>query len=333
MICQVCGNEGATEAQGYNLCDTCSEDVTAYADKVQARIDRLKAYADKVQADAESDLKQANDRAAFIPMGQPILIGHYSEGRDRRYRERIHTLTARGVDKLNKAKAIEQRAASAEQNRTISADDPLAIAKLEKQLEQLKRLQADMKRINKVIHALHRKPKLPDLDYRGTVDEINARLRERREFENIHNADLPTLVPTLMEKANISQKLAGNLLTPDFAGRIGFPDCALTNNNANIRRIEKRVKDLTAARSIRVTMAESEPVEVQHDSGLRLTEDQADNRLRLFFPGKPSQEVITLLKSRGFHWSPTIGSWQRQLTESARYSAKTIIREYEGKEQ
>src|SRR3546814_18530240 len=43
-----------------------------------------------------------------------------------------------------------------------------------------------------------------------------------------------------------SKDSAQKLLTPDFAGRVGFPSYALTNNNANIRRIQQRIKQLQA---------------------------------------------------------------------------------------
>ena len=38
------------------------------------------------------------------------------------------------------------------------------------------------------------------------------------------------------------------LRTPDFMGRVGFPAYALQNNNANIHRVEERVKSLKAVK-------------------------------------------------------------------------------------
>ena len=38
------------------------------------------------------------------------------------------------------------------------------------------------------------------------------------------------------------------LREPDFCGRIGYPDYALRNNNANIHRVESRFKSLKVAK-------------------------------------------------------------------------------------
>ena len=45
-------------------------------------------------------------------------------------------------------------------------------------------------------------------------------------------------------------------------------------------------------------------------------------RLQLIFEGKPELEMRTLLKSKGFKWSPLNNCWQRQLTNNARYDLK-----------
>lgn len=41
------------------------------------------------------------------------------------------------------------------------------------------------------------------------------------------------------------------------------------------------------------------------------------DRLQLIFDGKPSAEVISILKQNGYRWSPRFGAWQRQLTVNA----------------
>ena len=61
--------------------------------------------------------------------------------------------------------------------------------------------------------------------------------------------------------------------------------------------------------------------------GVEVRENGEAMRLQLKFPGKPDDKTRTLLKSNGFRWSPSQGSWQRQLTDNARYSAKRVLEE------
>lgn len=108
------------------------------------------------------------------------------------------------------------------------------------------------------------------------------------------------------------------LLEPDFCGRIGFPGYMLSNNNANIKRIKGRIAELEQRDT------ESGPVEEQHGDVTYL-EDFEDGRVRLIFPGKPSSEVRSLLKSNGFRWSPRNTAWQRQLTDNGRLAARYVL--------
>lgn len=59
----------------------------------------------------------------------------------------------------------------------------------------------------------------------------------------------------------------------------------------------------------------------------KLDEDFADGRIRFKFDGKPRQEIIDIMKSRGFKWSPSNKAWQRQNTPNGVYSAKRVIEE------
>lgn len=95
---------------------------------------------------------------------------------------------------------------------------------------------------------------------------------------------------------------ARKLFEPDFCGRYGFPDYALTNNNANIRRMRERLTQLQRTKA-------ATPFEAQGENA-RLEDCPAENRVRLFYAGKPSEDVRTRLKSMGFRWTPTLGCWQ-----------------------
>ena len=82
-----------------------------------------------------------------------------------------------------------------------------------------------------------------------------------------------------------------------------FAPYQLSNNNATIRTAEKRLEQLQVAKA-------TPEKTIECASGLRVEDCPADNRVRLFFPGKPEYEVRAKLKKNGFRWSPTIGAWQ-----------------------
>lgn len=95
---------------------------------------------------------------------------------------------------------------------------------------------------------------------------------------------------------------ARELLQPDFAGRIGFASFELTNNNANIQRMKGR---LTV-----IGRDQATPASDYQGTAATVEDCPAENRVRLTFPGKPSEEIRTRLKSSGFRWSPNLGVWQ-----------------------
>jgi len=99
-----------------------------------------------------------------------------------------------------------------------------------------------------------------------------------------------------------SPKLAEEALKPDFCGRLGFAGFDLSNNSANIRRMRDRLEQIKAAHA-------TAPTEKQGD-GVRLEDCPADNRVRLFFDGKPDADIRGRLKSCGFRWAPSVGAWQ-----------------------
>lgn len=109
------------------------------------------------------------------------------------------------------------------------------------------------------------------------------------------------------------------MLVPNVFGRIGFESFELTNNNATIKNTEARIKELEAkqGRETKETIIEC----------VRVVENTEENRIQLFFDGKPEQKIITLLKSRGMKWSPRSGCWQRMLNNNGIYAVKQILKE------
>lgn len=164
----------------------------------------------------------------------------------------------------------------------IMSDDEDAIEKLEKKLENLKETQSKMKSANKAIRLKDMEKGNEQLKVMGYSDEQIKELRE-----------------------------------PDFCGRIGYPDCVLQNNNANIHRIEVRLKNLKIIKEKGTTETENQFFKIVENTELM--------RLQLFFESKPEQNVRNILKSNGFKWAPSQSAWQRQLTNNSKYDLERVI--------
>jgi hypothetical protein len=102
---------------------------------------------------------------------------------------------------------------------------------------------------------------------------------------------------------DLGEARAHTMLLPDCLGRTGFANYELTNNNANIRRIRTRIEELKRDKV-------APEVTQEGHNGIRLEDHPAENRVRLFFPGKPDAGVRTRLKSNAFRWTPSLGCWQ-----------------------
>ena len=109
------------------------------------RAERLSERAEKKRNEADAITGQAMKMASVIPIGEPIHIGHYSERRDRNYRERIGNKMRKGAELADYAEELERRAMTSARNTAIYADalDPVAdidakIAKLEAERTAIK---------------------------------------------------------------------------------------------------------------------------------------------------------------------------------------------------
>lgn len=122
----------------------------AYEQKVLDRLDRLRARATKKAAESAGAREGAMRMAEHIPLGQPILVGHHSEKRDRRYRERIRAGFERSFRLAEEAREMARRADAAESNTAISSDDPRAIDKLRAKLAEVEAENAERMRVNKL---------------------------------------------------------------------------------------------------------------------------------------------------------------------------------------
>ncbi len=90
----------------------------------------------------------------------------------------------------------------------------------------------------------------------------------------------------------------------------------LTNLGANIRRMKQRAAHVQKLQAI--------PASTVQGTNARAEDAPQDNRIRLFFPGKPAEDVRAELKRRGFRWTPSLGCWQAYRNAYAMDTARRL---------
>lgn len=254
-----------------------------FNERKERKIDRYSELAKKNKNLSETLFQKSQQMAEVIPMGQPILIGHHSEKRDRNYRERMNRTFEKSIEADDKSKYYEKKISSLQNERSIFQDDPDALEKLQEKLKKCEKFQESAKTINKII-----RKKIPDQDKIKLIVELGYPEEVGIEF-----------------------------LKPDFAGRVGIPAYELTNNNAEIRRLKLRLKEIQDKRTLETTEIEI--------GDIRVVDSAEENRIMIFFPGKPEEEIRKKLKSSGFRWSPSSGAWQAFRNNRARYYIDQIV--------
>lgn len=126
-----------------------------FEERRQARIDRLNEAAEKAAERSSAYNKRGNDLVKDIPFGQPNIIGRPALPR---LRERSARAMDNAVSELRKADYYADCAEAAENNHTISSDDPEAVAKLEKKLAALEAEREQVKADNKAARAAGKEP-------------------------------------------------------------------------------------------------------------------------------------------------------------------------------
>jgi hypothetical protein len=189
--------------------------IEEYEAKRQARYERFAAAAEKAEAESAQQWKQARLMADVIPFGQPIHVGHYSEGPDRRYRARIESKHRKGYELHKKAEYYRSRADSAQDNTAIMSDDPSAVSKLTAKVEELEAEQREMKR-------------------------INAALRKGADFDTLE-----------MSETHRAELLSVERHQAYYQPRQkGFPPYALSNLSAKIRTAKERAQRVESKQAI-----------------------------------------------------------------------------------
>lgn len=266
----------------------------AHDERVEARQERLERGAAK--AASQADQHHSASSSLLPSCGSPILQGHHSERRHRNAIERSNNHTRKAIEAGDRAKDLARRAASVGSG-GISSGDPDAIKALQAKIDNAATLQANYKQTNKLVRKVVKKG------------------HESRDKAAAELAKLMTAAGLIGRDPERSLESCRGLLFPDY-GRAGVAPYLLTNNNANIKRMQKRIKALQAeeARPDGETYSGT-------SAGLEweIVVDKIADRIRVTFSGRPDEDMCRKLKRDfGLKWSPSNGAWQRQITANAR---------------
>jgi hypothetical protein len=176
-------------------------------ERLERKLEKRQEWADKANARSAAALDNARQMTEHIPLGQPILVGHYSEAGHRRTMERCAAQMDKGVEEYRRAEYHESKANGLERylENTIFDDDPDAEEKISAKLAELERIQEQWKATNKIIRS------------KASTEEKALQL----------------------VALGLQQTAAYNTIE-----RGGIPSYALQNNNANIRRYRQRLESI-----------------------------------------------------------------------------------------
>lgn len=234
-------------------------------ERLEMKLEKRHEWAVKRNQAADKCFEVASKDAEAFYGGQPILVGHHSEGKARRLQEKIHNNGFAGVENLKMAEHHESKAVGLEiyLDNTIFDDDPDAVEKMESKISALEQRQKNMLAINKIC----RNKKLDDTAKIAQIMELGE-----------------------------SEEQAKIILHPEHSWQcVGFAACTLTNNGANIRRCKDRLATLKGVKSLKERAEKS-------SSGIVIDRFWNGEKMRITFSEKPDRETINALKEAGFRW-------------------------------
>ena len=273
----------------------------------------MSSFSDYVPGSATASYRQAVDKAAEIAEQQKRMVDPIHHEKIDRL---LDTYARRLAENMNQDFAITARVPSI----LIAGGGNFPVRKKEKQnraadanMEEWRQIQGLLDKIRgtgrggisaddpEAVQKL--KIKLAGLEQdQERMKAVNAYYRKHKTLDGC-----PLLSPEQIEKLRAS--MARDWRTDPKP----YPSFHLTNNSAVIRQTKKRIEELSAKKETEFEGWSFEGGEVKMDL-------QA-NRLQVFFHEKPDRDTCSAMRHGGFRWAPSVGAWQRQLTNNAIWTA------------
>lgn len=258
-------------------------------------IEETAVQASDEQKDAELDRYHSNMRDAYLRyigahsrcISVMIIGGSKFPVRRAEKANASEQNAYRAIRELEeKARAsIRKRFGAPNPNAPILSDDPDAIDKLRAKLEANIRMHDRMKAANKAIRAA-----------KGDNEKARSSLAE----------------------LGFTPSTIRNLLAVNYMNKRGFEGWELSNILTEIKRLKARIADIEARRARPDESGENE-------DGVSYEVDNADARVKIYFPSKPDDDIRADLKRHGYRWAPSNGAWQAHINARSVDFAKKLI--------
>lgn len=231
-------------------------------ERLERKLEKREAWAASRRAKSSAASDRAHATVEGIPFGQPILVGHHSEGRHRRALERSDNAMRQSVEHADMAAHHAGKAAGLERQleESIFSDDKDAIEQLEARIAAREAEAAWKTSLNKAYR-------------KGGRDALRTWV----------GPDGKTLREETLDRILETLRLCPWLKVP----------CDTTNIRANIRRDKERIAQIRR---------QQERQQAAEDAGgFTITRHQS-GWCEVTFAEKPAREILTALKSAGYRW-------------------------------
>ena len=113
-----------------------------YEEKQKAKVDRAKELAQKHHDKSSQHHRSQEELMDQIPFGQPIMVGHHSEGKHRSNIRRQDNHMRKAIEHDSTAEYFENKAGNIANPYAVNSDDPDAVIKLKNRIEKFEKEKA-----------------------------------------------------------------------------------------------------------------------------------------------------------------------------------------------
>ena len=255
------------------------------------RAKEMNSFSDYKEGSATAEYRAMVDKAAAIAEKQKSRV-------DPMYHEKIDhlldTYARKLAENMNQGFAIDARVPSV----LIAGPSNFPVGKKEKQNRARDSNMEEWRHIQGLLD------KIRSTGMGGiSADDPAAIEKLQKKLDGLERSQL------IMKEVNAYYRKHGKLdgcalLSPDQIEKL-----KASMASSWIRRVKARIEQLSK-------QAQQDFSGWEFDGG-RVEMNREDNRLQVFFDGKPDADTRAELKSSGFRWAPSVGAWQRQLTDNA----------------